>query len=254
MPTPYFNQAALGGFSTGMGLAQAMRQQRLAEEKAARDAERQAYMDQFSRARNVDIDGQSFNVPESQAAAFAQQEAMRRLQMEQMRQEKAMKMAQGMEELAVPGYGLTGEVKPLKPEAEKLRRASGVKDSLMRDIATYQQMIKESGNFENPMTERGAAMDSLAKGISMKVKELDELGALTGPDWAILTSQVPQPFSIKSLFSPKAAAGAGLGTLGGRISQDFEQKMKSSGYRNLTPQQTKKKMTTPSGVEYEVEP
>lgn len=147
---------------------------------------------------------------------------------------RAEKKQMALDEVAVPGYELQGDVMPQKTEAVKLREALGQKNALTENLAAYKAMVAQHGTteFTGPASEQ---MASLATSIKMNLKNLYDLGAITGPDMAILGSQVPDPTSMKSLFTKDASQQAGLDALGNNLTKGFETRMKGAGYRQQAP-------------------
>lgn len=183
---------------------------------------------------------QRFSAEESQAKTKATLE----FNQQKAAIEKAEKANEVNKELVVPGYQLTGEVVPAKDEAKKLRTAQAKLDTLKTQIADYKKLIGEYGPSASYITnsEAAADMDSKYRGLQMTIKELDELGAITGPDMDFLRGQLPPEPSTATginLIHRSGAAYKKLDAVEKRLQDGFNDKMKSSGYiKSGQPQQS----------------
>lgn len=206
-PSSAWNAPAVGGMSFLKALQDAQAMKLARERQASEDAWRRQ---QYEQNR------------EDKLAAIAEQRATREALQGQKKQE-------ALDELAVPGYALTGQVRPAKGEAEKLRKAKGEMEALRQNISSYDEMVKKYGSAEF-LGPESSQMASLATSIKMNLKNLYELGAITGPDLAILQSQAPSPQSMGALFTRNKTQQAGLKTLGDTLGTSFEKRMAASGY------------------------
>tara|TARA_R110002126_G_scaffold210_7_gene1043 strand:+ start:2181 stop:3839 length:1659 start_codon:yes stop_codon:yes gene_type:complete len=175
------------------------------------------------------------------AAALVQKGAMNRAtvaaKLAADKEEKAL--LKESKELAIPGWELGNEVTPGKDETKKLRLAKSNIDSLRLQIRDYKKKMKVYGPQASYIANPKAAKSMAAahKGIMMKVKELDELGALTGPDMDLIKAQMPpDPDSMTGItfFENYETGAAQLNELDTRLNQAFESRMEVSGYKSLT--------------------
>lgn len=177
---------------------------------------------------------QRFSAEESQAKTKATLE----FNQQKAAIEKAEKANEANKELIVPGYQLTGEVLPAKDEAKKLRTAQAKLDTLKTQIADYKKLIDEYGPSASylPLVgnpEAASDMDSKYRGLQMTIKELDELGAITGPDMDFLRGQLPpEPKTLTGInpLTSNTTAYKSLDAVQKRLQDGFNNKMKSSGY------------------------
>lgn len=145
--------------------------------------------------------------------------------------ERGLKEQEREAATAIPGYGKTGEVRVKPEEAVKLRGSVAELDALEKEIKAYQDLVDKHGSFEL-FGDGNAQMESLSTSIGMRLKNLYELGALSGPDMAIIQSQITSPTSMKSLFSKDKTVKTSLGQTLGSIRRGVESKLTTSGYRS----------------------
>lgn len=105
------------------------------------------------------------------------------------------------DQVLIPGYVRTQNVPVRDPELSKARTVVGQVKPMEDDITQLQALIKQYGSFENPYSEAGRRMQSLARAIQLKLKSeaFLQLGVLAGPDLALLETQIPDTGSIKNM-------------------------------------------------------
>ena len=126
----------------------------------------------------------------------------------------AVNPASGKVELARPtsdgGFQFTGVEPPpqnrdVKPPAEiqRMNIAADAMDKLLND---YEALLK-TNNPRDPLVQMNptarANFQSLMKNIQLQFKDLQALGALAGPDLAIMEAAVTDPFTFKGAFYGK---------------------------------------------------
>lgn len=134
-------------------------------------------------------------------------------------------------DLNIPGYSMTPGFKPTKPEAQKLRDAVAVMNTFDKNINQMQDMIKKRGSFEF-FGKDSAVMKSLYTGMQMDLKNLYDLGAITGPDMQILENQLLNPGGPSGLFSKDSTAIAGLEQLRKQLKQMVSERLKARGFQS----------------------
>lgn len=83
----------------------------------------------------------------------------------------------------------------------KKKSAFKVLDSLDSSIAAYKKALESSSasDLMNPLSEQRTRIDSLATQLQMSYKTAAELGAITGPDWAIINRVIETPGIVSLL-------------------------------------------------------
>lgn len=88
-------------------------------------------------------------------------------------------------------------------EIQRMNIAASAMDDLLNE---YEAMVKKF-NPRDPLVQANptvrADMQSLMKNLQLQFKELQALGALTGPDVAIMEAAITDPFSFKGAFYGK---------------------------------------------------
>jgi len=156
------------------------------------------------RERNKESKDQEFKERQFNATQNYRQKYL-----ETLRQGKADKAAatakQRSDALQVPGYKLTGQVAPRVEEAKAARDALGQFETLKQNLGRLDELMQKYGSFEFSGAE-SAEMENLASDSKIILKELARLGALTGPDLAILNAQIQDPSGVGAFFSKNATA------------------------------------------------
>ena len=137
--------------------------------------------------------------------------------------------------LNVPGFELTGEVTPDKTEAKKLREGKGEYDTFIQGLNDYRNLISQYGTTE--VLDRGARgqLQSAAKNLQLKVKNLAQLGVLSFSDIPFIQEQIPEP----GVFTTVSGAMGSLSQTEKMMRDSFNKRMKSSGYRAAIKRRTK---------------
>lgn len=151
------------------------------------------------------------------------------LRLEMQLDDRKEKKIKAEEEIQVPGYEIPGGVRPRPEEATKARTALTQFNSLESGINRMKELVKENGSFQF-FGKAGAEMQSLQTNLKTTLKELYALGALTGPDMALLESQISDPSSLNSLFTRSSTRQKELDTTLERLRKSFSEGMSSKGY------------------------
>lgn len=138
------------------------------------------------------------NLPMTPAEQAAASTAQRRADLEEQRVENERLRA-----LQTPG--MTPYQEWIVAESAKRERQSMAKEYKSLDImdatlAAYKKELSSAtrGEMINPWSEKGQRLASLATQMQMAYKTAAELGAITGPDWAIINRIISTPTSALS--------------------------------------------------------
>lgn len=143
--------------------------------------------------------------------------------------EKAEKKKEELEALNVPGFERAPGIKQGKDEAEKARKAVGTLASVEKSLDKMQELVDKHGSFE-AFGGGSAEMDTLSTTLKIELKNLYELGALSGPDMAILSKQITDPSSLQALFTRNSTAKAGLRATKENLRNTVLSQLKAKGY------------------------
>lgn len=127
---------------------------------------------------------------------------------------------------AVPGFESDGSVIVDDVEAKDLRNALSEYNDFMDGIKEYRDLIKTYGSTEVFNREGAAKLDSVAKNLQLKVKELGRLGVLSKTDEPFLEKQIPM-----TGFSTDAGMYGALDATEKMMKEKFINKMNSRGYK-----------------------
>lgn len=155
--------------------------------------------------------------------------ALRQQNVEAKLADKQAKADKETSELNVPGYSRTGEVTQTTNEAQKTRDAIGVANSIKQGLEVLKNQVKENGNFEWGGSE-GAAMDATATDLRLQLKELANLGVLSGPDYMLMLKQIPDTTSLGQFFTRNSTTGGQLDAVMDNINRKVAASMKAKGY------------------------
>lgn len=109
------------------------------------------------------------------------------------------------------GVGAPAIVQGVKPAPQnrdtklpaEIQRMNIAADTMDKMLTRYEDMLKQH-NPRDPTVQASPAVraefQSLMKGIQLQFKEVQALGALTGPDVAIMEAAITDPFTFKGAF------------------------------------------------------
>jgi hypothetical protein len=177
------------------------------KQKAAALAERQA-----SRTSTEDYRGKMLALKEKEIGA------------------KAGKKEEDLAQLNVPGYERTGEVMQSPDEAKKTRDAIGISNNIKGGLDTLKNQMEKYGNFELG-GQGGTEMAVTAGDLRLQLKELNNLGVLSGPDYQLMLEQIPDTQSFNALMTRPDVAKAQLNQVISNIDRKVQNSMAAKGYR-----------------------
>jgi len=170
---------------------------------------------------------------------------LRRLQIEAMAtqnknvaDEKATKKEEDLKVLNVPGYERDSNIKQTPEEAAKARKAAGTLASVEQSLDRMKDLVDKYGSFEYGGAG-GAEMDSLSTTLQIELKNLYELGALSGPDMALLQKQISSPSTLSSMFTRDSTAKSSLEATKNALRRSVQAEMAAKGYKQPTMEQPK---------------
>ena len=137
---------------------------------------------------------------------------------------------QEVEELNVPGYSRQPGISQSKGEAEKTRLAMGVANNIKNGLTTLQAQMETNGNFEWGGSG-GSAMAVTASDLRLQLKELNNLGVLSGPDLALMMQQIPDTEGFGQLLTQESTTKAQLNQVVENINRKIETSMAAKGYK-----------------------
>lgn len=241
---------AFSNFSRGMnapessdGFYDALEKQGAANAKMLSDAElqsqkvkeailnRQAKADALKASENRFAQAEE-NRDRRQAEALASAERRAQMTAERISGMNEFKQGEKLAQLEVPGYEMTGTVKPTVDEAKDLRKAKATAQQLSGKLQELRDLVDKYGSFEYG-GEGGAKMSSLATEIQLLAKspEIYQLGVLTGPDMTLLEKITASPDSLDSLFTRDSTRKAQLGAQAKSVQDKLNSVAESRGYK-----------------------
>lgn len=151
-------------------------------DKLVEDKRRHAIDDQTRRDlatdRNRNFDLNKKGLEESKAARLGAEASA-----------AAAKQKDKDELIHIDGYELKPGMRTRPEDAAKAKAAIGTLATFKDGIKQLKSMVKEDGTWE--MGEKGNTMESLVTELRMQYKDLATLGALTGPDLALISQIIP---------------------------------------------------------------
>lgn len=171
---------------------------------------------------------------------------------QERRDDKATAVSEKRQEaadlLTVPGFERVGDVKIRPEEAGKARDMTGKMNALQKELDNLEGLQKRYGNFEYGGAG-GGAMAASSNNARMLIKDLYELGALTGPDLGTLQAMVPMPDTREALLTREATATGTLSQSKNSLRGNFLSSMEAKGYKpkinNDAPGNGTKETATP---------
>lgn len=99
------------------------------------------------------------------------------------------------------GYELTGETKPVTAELTKHQSLVASAEKMKGLTAQMRKALEGASTLDrlNPLGEKRNAIKQLATMIAIEGKNIAELGALSGPDYALMNTIAADPTSVASL-------------------------------------------------------
>lgn len=131
-----------------------------------------------------------------------------------------------------PGY-VRGDI-PLKDqELEKFRAAVDARDDVKGSVAALKALYKDNG--AQVFGDTRAKYDSLGSNIRLKLKNLAELGALSGSDLALMDAQIPEVGGVGGYFTGTDTTNAKLDQLSTNLDNSVDSKAHALGLRAPGP-------------------
>jgi hypothetical protein len=224
----------------------ALRERELAAQKEANELIRQGRFEEArakeqdaEKARKAQREFQAWQTQENQKFQAGQAQQNRNFQAGQKQADREAdvdkeqrKLEEENKELTVPGYELTGQVRPTGKEAADLRSGIATRDSFLQKLKSYRDLIEKYGTYENTITSAaGDKMATLATQMHLDLKNIAELGALSGPDMGLMIQLLPEPNAWTSAFKSKAGLMQKLGQLQKEAITRINNQLLSKGYR-----------------------
>lgn len=140
------------------------------------------------------------------------------------------KQTRETQELQVPGYELSGNVRPTQKEAQDLRTSTAAMADFTKGIDQMIGLIDKHGS-TNLFGEASGEMESLAANLKLTLKEVQKLGVLSASDIAFLEAQIFDPSSLKSLKTATPTAIKQLQTAKNRAMSLVNESLKARGFQ-----------------------
>lgn len=105
-----------------------------------------------------------------------------------------------LKQLKVPGYDLSPDYEPTVKEAQDLRKITSARETITRETMNLQKLVKDHGRNIAIDPELRSKSNQILQKITLNQKELENLGALAGPDQEILQKLLPDPVSATGLW------------------------------------------------------
>lgn len=197
--------------------------------------EQKAMFDEYKTLTKSPYEGLRFDLAKDQAQYMKEKNIDEKLIREE---EKQLKREKDLAEIAIPNYKASDTVRAKPDDVAKLRGSVATLNSIKPELEMMKSYIDQYGTFEG-LGEGSGKMESLARSIQLKLKNLYELGAITGPDMAILEGQIMNPTGWKALFTRNKTGKAAIDEVGQSIENTVKSKMDSFGY---TPEYSKEEI------------
>lgn len=139
------------------------------------------------------------------------------------------KKAMDIQELQIPGYKLTGEVRPTQKEAQDLRASVSRMGDFSKGIDQMIELIKKYGS-TNTFGEGSGDAESLASNLKLTLKDVAKLGVLSASDLALVEGQITDPSSLRSMGTSTKNALAKLERAKARADQLVESELRTRGF------------------------
>jgi hypothetical protein len=160
----------------------------------------------------------------------------------------AKQLAQGLRQANITGYDIAdpSRVLPTTKDAEEVKKSTGNLKALQNTGIATQQSLNDAGPLDRfgavkiPFTEKqigtskGIALESNLTDMKLQLKELANLGALSGPDMSLIESAMGNVTGLGSLIGGKERGMQQLNEILNRAKSRVKDQATSRGYR---PQQ-----------------
>lgn len=136
-------------------------------------------------------------------------------------------------ELNIPGWKRDPNVTPSLKEVTDGRTMAGELEAFEQNIEKMKGLIDKEGAYIYGGVGSGkdaAQAEGLSKSLQMNLKNLYELGAITGPDMEILQKMVYDPTSWKGMFTRDEKASEKYDTLLDTLQTNVNNQMSKRGY------------------------
>lgn len=98
----------------------------------------------------------------------------------------------------IPGYEKTGEVEADPIEVRKLRQGVSEFETFSKDLERYKGLINKYGTSETTDRKIQGQMKALSKSLQLKIKNIAQLGVLSGSDIPFIEEPIPSPGILKT--------------------------------------------------------
>lgn len=145
------------------------------------------------------------------------------------RQKEREKKGDDAAQLAIPGYAMTGEVRPSQQEAKDMRDTVAKLNDFARGIDQMSGLINKYGS-TNVVGEGSGEMAALASNLKLTLKDIAHLGQISGGDIKLMDAQIPDPSKLGSWLQSKPTSLKQLKTARDRAQQFVESSLATRGY------------------------
>jgi hypothetical protein len=152
-----------------------------------------------------------------------------------------------LETYNIPGYELQKGFRPKNPD--KLKQDVATLNTLDDQFEQLMELVKEHGSYE-AFGEGHAKMKNLAVNLQLLHKDVFGLGAITGPDMAIINRIADDPSDWKSLFTRDKTMLTQLAQGKRSLDKRMDDKLQAFGYKRKGDSSNKKGSDYEKAKEY----
>jgi hypothetical protein len=166
-------------------------------------------------------------------------------------------------QLSIPGYELSGEIEPTTAEATKLRQGLATKNDAVYLIEKLRDRVQEYGlQGQFGVGGRKTELNNLYKETILKLKDIAQLGALTGPDLDLIQQTIIDPVNTLAAQDPtgnvKQQTIEQYNNAIKRLNERFDLNASALGYipkteQELTPDQALQTLVTSGAPKDKIE-
>lgn len=193
---------SVGGAKAGQALFEQFSDKEKTEKALAADKEKQKELQAFQAGQQALEAGQKQKQFEDtqklEREKMAQNERLKQMELSAKRIEAQEKAAEGVKGTIVPGFILTQGSKPTAEDAKQVKAANASAAKLRLKAEQLKDLIKQHGTEAFGATAK--EMKQLVTDLQFQVKNMQQLGQLSGSDIKMTEDLIPDPTAGNSVF------------------------------------------------------
>lgn len=225
-----------------------------AKQKAINDREMKlAEIEARKEDRSLDRQNRKELVEMRQGSVAGAPKPLAERRFEEQLRKQELKEEKEQAQLKVYGANPMEGFTPTPKDAQEVKKGRASRDAIMADLQRLDELYAKHGS--RAYGDQSTQMEALSRSIQLKLKEVENLGVLNGPDLGLIESMVPNPASL--LENAKSAIGqdrykAKRDFFVNKLEDQFDSGMRAVGYQRTdsrAPMFNERKKNTTAAIQ-----